>query len=38
MLAEVQSHNEIRYDDFGYSELLSSTYFETGRLSLMDMD
>jgi len=38
MLAEVQSHNEIRYDDIGHSELLSSTYFETGRLSLMDTD
>ena len=39
MLAEVQSHNDIRYDDdFGHTELLSSTYFETGCLSLSDME
>ena len=39
MLAEVQSHNDIRYDDdIGHTELLSSTYFETGRLSLSDME
>jgi F-box protein 11 len=42
MLLEVQNHNEIRYEDSNGDDLtelrMNNQYFESGRLSAMDMD